>query len=102
MEVHQDPWWIRKYESYGFRYSPELSEEIRTLARREDGIGPDGKRFRAQHLFMSTKVFINPAVASLPRIVTLHDFSIEKASDGQLKMSIQAKTYHYSGDGEGN
>lgn len=42
------------------------------------------------------------AVASLPRIVTLHDFSIEKASDGQLKMSIQAKTYQYSGDGEGN
>lgn len=42
------------------------------------------------------------AVASLPRIVTLHDFSIEKASDGQLKMSIQAKTYQYSGNGEGN
>lgn len=42
------------------------------------------------------------AVASLPRIVTLHDFSIEKATDGRLKMSIQAKTYQYSGDGEGN
>ena len=41
------------------------------------------------------------SVASLPRIVTLHDFSIEKSgNDGALKMKIQAKTYQYSGDEE--
>lgn len=39
------------------------------------------------------------AVAALPRIVTLHDFTIEKQStDGSLKMKIRAKTYQYSGD----
>ena len=43
-------------------------------------------------------------VASLPRIVTLHDFKITpigKKSDsisGLLKMTVGAKTYRYSGD----
>lgn len=41
------------------------------------------------------------SVASLPRIVTLHDFSIGKSgNDGALKMNILAKTYQYSGDEE--
>ena len=34
-------------------------------------------------------------IASLPRIVTLHDFSIERDEDMGLKMSITAKTYRY-------
>lgn len=39
------------------------------------------------------------AVASLPRIVTLHDFTIDRdGKDGKLKMNIQAKTYQYSGE----
>lgn len=38
------------------------------------------------------------SVASLPRIVTLHDFSIEKAEKQTLKMKIVAKTYQYSDD----
>jgi len=43
-------------------------------------------------------------VASLPRIVTLHNFNISpvtKKADGQsglLKMSVSAKTYRYKGD----
>jgi type IV pilus assembly protein PilO len=43
-------------------------------------------------------------VASLPRIVTLHNFTISpnnKKKDGQsgvLKMSVSAKTYRYNGD----
>jgi type IV pilus assembly protein PilO len=43
-------------------------------------------------------------VASLPRIVTLHNFTISpvnKKNDGQsgqLKMSVAAKTYRYNGD----
>ena len=67
VEVHDDPWWIRKYESYGFRYSKELTDELRQLARFENGIGPTGKRFRAGHISLSMKVFINPAVAALPQ-----------------------------------
>ncbi|MFY9179345.1 MAG: type 4a pilus biogenesis protein PilO [Venatoribacter sp.] len=39
------------------------------------------------------------AISSLPRIVTLHDFSIEKsAKEGSLKMQLLAKTYQYIGD----
>lgn len=38
-------------------------------------------------------------VAALPRIVTLHDFSITKSKgDVNLLMKIQAKTYRYSAD----
>lgn len=40
------------------------------------------------------------AVAALPRIVTLHDFSIDRISDSSdLKIKIKAKTYQYRGDG---
>jgi type IV pilus assembly protein PilO len=41
-------------------------------------------------------------VASLPRIVTLHNFSIERASEGsrELNMAITAKTYRYSDEEE--
>ena len=34
-------------------------------------------------------------IAGLPRIVTLHNFSIEKGDGGSLKMKISAKTYRY-------
>jgi len=43
-------------------------------------------------------------VASLPRIVTLHDFSIKPVGGGNeasgdiLRMSVAAKTYRYSGE----
>lgn len=41
-------------------------------------------------------------VASLPRIVTLHDFTIEKtkADPNLLQMNITAKTYRYMSEGE--
>ena len=37
-------------------------------------------------------------IAGLPRIVTLHDFDIDinKDSEGQLNLKLQAKTYRYS------
>lgn len=42
-------------------------------------------------------------VASLPRIVTLHDFEVKpvdpKAGNSQLRMSILAKTYRYNDQG---
>ncbi|UZE95639.1 type IV pilus inner membrane component PilO [Alkalimarinus alittae] len=42
-------------------------------------------------------------VASLPRIVTLHDFSItpEKGGEGIMSMSIEAKTYRYKAGRKG-
>jgi type IV pilus assembly protein PilO len=41
-------------------------------------------------------------VASLPRIVTLHDFDIVKTrGQDRLSMEIQAKTYQYDADGRG-
>jgi type IV pilus assembly protein PilO len=41
-------------------------------------------------------------VAALPRIVTLHNISIEPAKDksGKLTMSVQAKTYRYLDENE--
>ncbi|BDM65920.1 pilus assembly protein PilO [Shewanella sp. NFH-SH190041] len=39
-------------------------------------------------------------VAKLPRIVSLHDFSIGKQANGQLVMDIQAKTYRFKDDAE--
>jgi len=41
-------------------------------------------------------------VASMPRIVTLHDFQIERGKSGsasRLGMSIQVKTYRYNDQG---
>lgn len=42
-------------------------------------------------------------VAGLPRIVTLHDFSLKKvdSSTDKLNVTINARTYRYSGDEEG-
>ncbi len=34
-------------------------------------------------------------VSALPRIVSLHDFSIKRLKEGQLQMSLLAKTYRY-------
>lgn len=45
-------------------------------------------------------------IASLPRIVTLHDFVIKRLStentDERLMMNITAKTYRYTAEGESN
>lgn len=39
-------------------------------------------------------------VASLSRIVTLHDYSITQSDASQLNMVIEAKTYRYKGEAE--
>ena len=36
-------------------------------------------------------------VAQLPRIVSLHDFTIQTLDDGELTFSVVAKTYRYEG-----
>jgi len=37
-------------------------------------------------------------IAGLPRIVTLHNYSIQSTGRNQLQLSIDAKTYRYKGD----
>lgn len=69
-EVHMDDWWIRKYESYGFQYSKELTDEIRKVAaqeRQKGELSPNGQPYNAQHIWLTMKVFINPVVAALPQ-----------------------------------
>jgi SAM-dependent methyltransferase len=73
VEIHDDEWWIQKYESYGLRYSDKLTEKAKGWVGDEfnnqtiSGMGPDGKPYYAQHVSTSVKVFINPMVASLPQ-----------------------------------
>ena len=69
VEVHQDDWWIRKYESFGFRYDAELTQTIKRIAKNESGTGlaPNGKTYNGQHIWLTLKVFVNPVVAALPQ-----------------------------------
>ena len=71
VEVHKDDWWILKYESYGFQYSEALTKEVRSWASHEgrssEVLAPNGKRYNAQHIWLSMKVFINPVVMALPQ-----------------------------------
>jgi hypothetical protein len=70
VEVHQDEWWIRKYELYGLRYDEKLTARVRELAKEESknatAIAPDGNPYNAQHVWLTMKVFTNPVVAALP------------------------------------
>jgi hypothetical protein len=71
VEVHDDEWWINKYELYGLRYSAKLTARVREWAKQESSnataIAPDGNRYNAQHIWLTMKVFTNPVVASLPQ-----------------------------------
>jgi Methyltransferase domain len=75
VEVHQDDWWIRKYESYGLKYDDKLTQEVRAVAQAESSwpdtdnrtVAPNGGKYNAQHVWLSMKVFINPVVAALPQ-----------------------------------
>ena len=67
VEVHEDDWWIRKYESYGFQYDEILTQEIRQVAKNDRGeFPPNGKDLNPQHVWMSMKVFINPVRTNSP------------------------------------
>ena len=70
VEIHENEWWIRKYEAYGFIYDAKLTNEIRTVASQEANQGilfpPNGEKYRAQHVWTTMKVFINP-VSSMVR-----------------------------------
>mmetsp|Transcript_5781 Transcript_5781/g.11284 ORF Transcript_5781/g.11284 Transcript_5781/m.11284 type:complete len:394 (-) Transcript_5781:180-1361(-) len=72
VEVHPDDWWINKFGSYGFKYSPKLTSQAKTWAQQEARNAtairaPNGKAFRCSHCMKSLKVFVNPTVAALPQ-----------------------------------
>lgn len=71
VEVHPNEWWIRKFESYGFRYDEAITEQVKNWARQERtnstfGRAPNGAPYGASHITTSLKVFVNPVVAALP------------------------------------
>lgn len=73
VEVHPDEWWIEKYQSYGFVFSQTLTDRVRAKAMEDrlfkfplGEVPGQGDKFNPQHVYLSMKVFINPAVASLP------------------------------------
>jgi hypothetical protein len=71
VEVHTDDWWIRKFESYGFHYDAQLTDQVRLWAKngflnKTADLAPNGEPWSAYYLRVSLKVFVNPAVASLP------------------------------------
>jgi hypothetical protein len=46
-----------------------LTKEIRNVANKEASLNipaPNGRTYNAQHIWLTMKVFVNPAVASLP------------------------------------
>ena len=71
VEVHDDDWWIDKFEAYGFRHSKKLTAELRTVATREKHGGArlpaNGQAFNAQHVWNNMLIFINP-VSGCPRL----------------------------------
>lgn len=82
VEIHDDDWWITKFESQGFVHSKYLSKLIRNAAL--DGMKesfPNGRPFHAQHIWLSMQVFINPAVSSLPE----HDHLFTEVGCGKSR-----------------
>ena len=73
VEVHHDDWWIRKYESYGFRYDPDLTAKAKKIVKdnQEVDYTPDGRSMNGYYIRASLKVFVNPVVAALPEHVHL-------------------------------
>lgn len=74
-EIHNDEWWINKFEMYGFKYSQSLTTKARKITDEERSKkiplpiqDEDGqtKVYQADHLIFTLLVFINPLVASKP------------------------------------
>jgi len=70
VEVHHDDWWIERMQSYGLVYSKSLTERVKKSAKKERDSAkkaPNGEPYNAQHVWLNALVYINPAVASLPK-----------------------------------
>jgi hypothetical protein len=95
VEVHQQEWWIARFQSFGFVYSEYLTNQVREAARdAKYTIAPNNSTYFAQHIWLHMLVFINPTVASLPQHA--HLLSELSCADGNKKehrrpCSISAK-----------
>jgi len=87
VEVHEQEWWQRRLEMEGFVFSPSMTQKIKSVAQdASNDLTPVGKLseaergfscgtpkgsqscfYKAQHLWTHLLVFINPAVAQLPK-----------------------------------
>jgi len=69
VEVHDENYWVTKFTMFGFVYSEDLTKKVRAQAYSEQnkGVAPNGGNWDAQHIWLTMKVFINPAVAALPQ-----------------------------------
>jgi hypothetical protein len=67
VEVHEQEWWIARFQSFGFVYSSYLTDQVRKAAiENHKDPAPGNRTFNAQHIWLHMLVFINPSVASLP------------------------------------
>lgn len=67
VEVHNGWWWKTRMEANGFVYSEALTKMARKISGISSEQGGKGGKWMATHLYYHLLVFINPAVASLPR-----------------------------------
>jgi len=69
VEVHDTDWWINKFQSYGFLYSPELSNQVKAIAQMHNNdLMPNGKEYKAQHLWLHMMVSGEVACSMLDMI----------------------------------
>lgn len=71
VEVHDDEWWINKFQMYGFVYSHELTNRIRHVGKEESNANipfplDKDKTYRPIRVTETMLVFINPQVAARP------------------------------------
>lgn len=60
VEVHKDPWWIVKFQMYGFVYSTELTNQVRQIAKTEFAKRhpsmKDNEPYNPQHVWLTMMV----------------------------------------------
>ncbi len=63
VEVHDDDWWKTRFEAAGLVYSNSLTQEVRTVAQRDQGLKnltldmkPDLLYFVGQHIYLNMQV----------------------------------------------
>jgi len=68
VEVHSREWWIRKYESYGFKYDEALTNTALGIAKynKKRYTGPHNVYLDGFYVRVTLMVFVNPVVAALP------------------------------------
>mmetsp|Transcript_1520 Transcript_1520/g.4401 ORF Transcript_1520/g.4401 Transcript_1520/m.4401 type:complete len:403 (-) Transcript_1520:107-1315(-) len=104
VEVHPDEWWIEKYRSYGFIFSESLTKRVRSKALQDKQISfplgevpGQGTNFNPQHVYTSMKVFINPAVASLPEhqhLFAEHGCYVDRTKEGKIVNRVCGEGRH--------